>query len=105
MMYLSSPPTLPSIIACIMERASDSSSDASSTPSCKAKAFVVLAGKGDERTLLEAAMEEPLLSRIMTPMLDGLPSSEAVPSTLILMKPVGGGFPFGQGRDQGQVRI
>ena len=66
MMYLSSPRTLPSIIACIMERASDSRimleipiSDASSTPSCKAKAFVVLAGKGDERTLLEAAMEEP----------------------------------------------
>ena len=72
--------------------------DASSTPSCKAKTFVILAGKGDGRTLLEAAIEEPWLSRIITPMLEGLPSFEATPSTFILMKP-DGGSPFGRGRD------
>ena len=90
-----SPPTLPSLTTCIMERASDSKitlegpiSDASSTPSCKAIAFVISTEKGDERILLEAAVGEPWLSQIITPMLDGLPSSEATPSTFILKKPV-----------------
>ena len=93
-----------------MERASDSRitlespiSGASSTPFCKAKASVFLAGKGDERTLLEAAIKEPWLSRIITPMLDGLPSSEAAPSTLILMKPIGKALHLVKERTQGKL--
>ena len=77
--------------------------DASSTPSCKAKTFVILAGKGDGRTLLEAAIEEPWLSRIITPMLEGLPSFEATPSTFILMKPDGGGLHLVEGGTRGML--
>ena len=92
-----SPPRSQSEIAWIIERALDSTmtweipiSEASNTPSCNAIASMILAGKGAERILFDAAMRKPRLSRITTPMLEGLPSSKAAPSTLTLKKPKGG---------------
>ena len=58
----------------ITESASDSTrtweipkTEANSTPSCSAKVSVVSAEKGACRTLLDAAMREPIQSRITTP--------------------------------------
>lgn len=97
MMCPISPPRTPSLVAWTVERVSDSKmaweipiSNASSTPSCSAIAFVISAEKGTGRILLKAAMGEPRQLRIITPMLEGLPSSEAASLTLTLKKPEGG---------------
>ena len=65
-MWPKSPPRSPSIIAWIIEKASDSTmaweipkSNASSTPSCSAKASVISAEKRAGRILLDAAKREP----------------------------------------------
>ena len=88
-MWPNSPPKTPSLIAWIIERASNSTiaweilnSKASNTPYCNAKASVTSAENVDGSNLLEDAIRQPRQSQIATPVQEGLPS-EAVPSVLI----------------------
>ena len=95
-MWPNSPPKTSSLIAWIIERASDSTitweipySKASNTPSCNAKASVTSEENVDGRTFLEAAIRQSRQFRIAIPVQEGLPY-EAAPSVLILIKLEGG---------------
>ena len=66
----------------------------------KGNGFSYLCSVGDGRVLLEAAMGSPWISRIITPMLELVPSSEAAPSAFILKKHEGGARQLGAGGER-----
>ena len=112
MMCPSSPPKTPSLIAWIMDKASDSIitcvtsiSIASSTPSRTAIASEISAVKDARRTLLEAARISPLLPQMTTLMHKFLSSSDVAASVLTLKKPKEGAFHLDRGGAWGKTRL
>ena len=96
-MWPSSPPLSFEFNVWIRTKASDSNiafdvpiSIAKRTPWCSANTSVIVAGRADGRSLLNAPIVAPVWSLMMTPMLERPPSFAVAPSTLILWKPNGG---------------